>query len=270
MPELPEVETICRGLAKRVIGKKISRVDILEKKMVSPKNLTEKLKGLKITGLERRAKLLIFKLSSGDFLAIHLKLTGQLIYRAKEGTVEKYTRLIFTFSDNSRLFFNDLRKFGYLKIVNREELERIKNEYGVEPLTKEFNLAKFKELLVRRPRMKIKQLLMDQRLIAGLGNIYADEACFYAGVRPHRLAGGLSEVEAKKLWQAIPRILKKAIIKGGASTDTYVDASGRQGEYESSLMVYGRGGEPCKKCGNKIVRIILAGRGAHYCPKCQK
>ncbi len=270
MPELPEVETIRRDLAKTIIGKKIAQVEVLSPKQVSPKNFAGGLKDLKIKRLDRRAKLLIFELSDEKFLVIHLKLTGQLIYRAKDGPLEKYTRLVFTFNDGSRLFFNDLRKFGYLKLVGKREIEKIKSEYGVEPLTKEFNLVKFKGLLARRPRIKIKQLLMEQGLVAGLGNIYADEVCFEAGVRPQRPAGKLSETEAKKLWQAISRILEKAIAKRGTSADSYVDASGRPGEYETYLMVYGRTGEPCQKCKTKIVRITLGGRGAHYCPKCQK
>lgn len=270
MPELPEVETICRDLSKTIVGKTIARVEILSPKQVSPRDIVKRLKGLKVKRLNRRAKLIILGLSDGNFLVIHLKLTGQLIYRPKDGPLEKFTRAIFTFRDGSCLFFNDLRKFGYVKHANKNELERIKSEYGVEPLSKDFTLGKFEEILARRPRMKIKQFLMEQSLIAGLGNIYADEVCFYAGVRPQRLAGKMSSVEAKKLWQVIPRILERAIKKRGTSADTYVDASGRQGEYESCLMVYGRAGQPCQKCGAKIVRITLAGRGAHYCPRCQR
>lgn len=286
MPELPEVETIRRDLSKEIIGKTIAEVKVLSPKQVSPKDMVKRLNGLKVERLLRRAKLIIFELSDGNFLVIHLKLTGQLIYHEKNGGIKavgghpikqdlstlpnKFTRAIFTFSDGSHLFFNDLRKFGYLKYTNKNELEQIKNEYGIEPLCKEFTLEKFKRILAQRPKMKIKPLLMDQTFIAGLGNIYADEVCFSAGVRPPRLAGSLSGEEKKKMWRAIPWILKKAIDKRGISADMYVDAYGRKGGYLSSLAVYGRESEPCKKCGAKIVRLTLAGRGAHYCPRCQK
>lgn len=286
MPELPEVETIRRDLSKEIIGKTIAEVKVLSPKQVSPKDIVKRLNGLKVERLLRRAKLIIFELSDGNFLVIHLKLTGQLIYHEKNGGIKavgghpikqdlstlpnKFTRAIFTFSDDSHLFFNDLRKFGYLKYTNKNELEQIKNEYGIEPLEKDFTLEKFKELLSRRPKMKIKQFLMEQSLIAGLGNIYADEICFSAGVRPQRLAGSLSGEEKKKMWRAIPKILEKSLEKRGTSADMYVDAYGRKGGYLSSLAVYGREGEPCKKCGAKIVRLTLAGRGAHYCPRCQK
>lgn len=268
MPELPEVETIRRDLAKTIVGKKIAEFQVLNKKSAVPGNIAKRLKNLKINKVDRRAKLLIFELSNGEFLLIHLKLTGQLIYQASES--DKFTRAIFIFTDKSRLFFNDLRKFGYIKLATAKESEKIKNEYGVEPLSKEFSLEKFAEILARRPKMKIKQLLMEQGLIAGLGNIYADEACFAAGVRPMRKAGGLSSAEVKKIWQAIPEILKKAIDKRGTSADTYVDGQGREGKFENYLMVYGRGGEKCEKCETKIVKIKLGGRGAHFCPRCQK
>lgn len=268
MPELPEVETIRRDLEKAVVGKTIAQFQVLNKKSAAPGDIASRLKNLKIIKVERRAKLLIFELSNGEFLLIHLKLTGRLIYQAPGP--DRFTRAIFTFTDKSRLFFNDLRKFGYIKLATAKELEKIKNEYGVEPLSKDFSLEKFAEILARRPKMKIKQLLMEQGLMAGVGNIYADEVCYAAGVRPTRATGRLASAEVKKIWQTIPEILKKAIDKRGTSADTYVDARGREGGFEMYLMVYGRGREKCRKCGTPIVKIKLGGRGAHYCPRCQK
>lgn len=268
MPELPEVETIRRDLGKAIVGKMIAQFQVLNKKSVAPGNIVARLRNLKIKKVDRRAKLLIFELSNGEHLLIHLKLTGQLIYKASGPS--KFTRAIFTFTDKSRLFFNDLRKFGYIRLVSAKELEKIKSEYGVEPLSKEFSLEKFAKILARRPKMKIKQLLMEQGLIAGVGNIYADEICFHAGVKPMRVAMSLTPVAVKKIWQAIPKILKKSIDKRGTSADTYVDARGGAGQFERYLMVYGCGGEKCKKCGTKIMKIKLGGRGAHFCPRCQK
>ncbi len=286
MPELPEVETIRRDLSELVIGKRFAKIEVRAAKMVQPRDLSKKILGLKIKKIFRRAKLLIFELSSGQKLLIHLKMTGQLIYRDSIGVIKavgghpikhdlqtlpnKFSRVVFIFSDRSYLFFNDVRKFGYLKLVDSTFFEKVCQEYGVEPLSEDFSLKNFEKILVRRPKMKIKQLLMEQGLIAGLGNIYADEVCFQAGVRPMRKAGELSLMEIKKIWQAIPVILKKSIDKRGTSADTYVDAWGRAGGFKPYLMVYGRDGEKCKKCGTKILKIRLGGRGTHYCPRCQR
>lgn len=286
MPELPEVETIRRDLSKLVVGKKFVQIGARAAKMVQPSDFAKKLIGLKIEKIERRAKLLIFELSDDKYLLIHLKMTGQLIYRDSDGEVRaagghpikqnlqvlpnKFSHVIFTFNDGSHLFFNDVRKFGYLKLVDSAALEKVNREYGLEPLSKDFSLENFKKILAQRPKMKIKQLLMEQGLIAGIGNIYADEVCFYAGVRPIRKTGELPSDAVKKIWQAIPKILQKSIDKRGTSADTYVDAWGREGGFIPYLMVYGRGEEKCKKCGMKIMKIRIGGRGTHYCPRCQK
>lgn len=269
MPELPEVETIRRQLEKTIAGKKIKNVEIIDfKKKIQPKNLSERLKDLKIERLERRAKLLIFRLSNGENLLIHLKLTGQLIYQ-KIKSPNRFTHAIFNFTDGSRLLFNDMRKFGYLTLTDKNGLERLKTGFGVEPLSKEFSLTKFKEILARRPNQKIKQLLLDQKYIAGIGNIYSDEALFAAGILPLRPAKSLKEGEIKKLWQAIPAILKKSISAGGTSADTYVNAYGREGTFTRQLKIYGREDEKCGRCDGVIQRIKIGGRSAHYCPLCQ-
>ncbi|MEK7508562.1 MAG: DNA-formamidopyrimidine glycosylase [Patescibacteria group bacterium] len=270
MPELPEVETIRRQLERIIVGKKIKSVEIIDfQKKIKPKNLSERLKDLKIERIDRRAKLLIIKLSSGENLLIHLKLTGQLIYQKIKKT-NKFTHAIFNFTDSSRLLFNDMRKFGYLVLTDDGGLERVKKEYGVEPLSKEFSLTKFKQVLVNRPNQKIKQLLLDQKYIAGIGNIYSDEALFMAGILPLRPAKSLKEGEIKKLWPAIPAILKKSLKVGGTSSDTYVDAHGQIGGFVPHLKVYGREDEKCRRCGSLIKRIKIGGRSAHYCPRCQR
>ncbi len=286
MPELPEVETIRHDLEKMIEGKKIAQVEVLTKSIVEPNNFSKIVVGKKIITVSRRAKLLMLKLSDNWQLLIHLKMTGQLIYRLGRGEVaavgghpialslqvlpNKFTRVVFTLNDQSKLFFNDIRKFGYLKAVRNSVAEKIKIQYGIEPLTKEFTLKNFSKVLTRRPKMKVKQFLLAQELIAGLGNIYSDEACFYAGVKPTRTTSSLHPVEIKKLFSAISQVLKKSLKYRGTSSENYVDASGRSGGFVPHLMVYGRAGEKCKKCDKNLIKIKLGGRTSVYCPHCQK
>jgi formamidopyrimidine-DNA glycosylase len=217
-------------------------------------------------------------------------MTGQLIYENKGhfpdskgstlGTLKvesweksprwRFTRVIFTFTDGSKLFFNDLRKFGWIKIVSETDLPKIFSGTGVEPLSKDFTLKKFKEILTRYPKRKIKSLLLDQTLIAGLGNIYVDESCFLAGILPTRIVRSLTSNKIKKLHQSIIAVLKLAISKKGTSARDYVRANGQPGSFVPYLNVYGRAKEKCKICGTKISKIKLNGRGTHFCAHCQK
>lgn len=289
MPELPEVETIKRDLLKNLKNKTIKDIKIKVPKMVNfrVKKFQSLVKGAKIKNITRRAKLLIFELSNDWYLLVHLKLTGQLIYREKNGILKavgghpikqdltklpnKFSHVVFTFSDNSHLFFNDVRKFGYAKLLKKEELdELLKKNYGPEPLSQEFSLNKFKEILKKRPNWKIKQLLLDQKLIAGIGNIYADESLFCARIDPRRIASKVKESEIKKLHACIKKILKLSIAKRGTSANNYVDAYGRQGSMVPCLKVYGSHKKPCRKCKAEISKIKLAGRGTHFCGRCQK
>jgi formamidopyrimidine-DNA glycosylase len=182
----------------------------------------------------------------------------------------KFSHVIFEFSDGSHLFFNDTRKFGYLKLVDKIGLEEVKKEYGPEPLLNTFCVQVLINLLARRSKLKIKQLLMDQKLIAGIGNIYADESLFCAGIDPRRAAGKIKEHEIKKLHACIKKVLALAVEKRGTSADDYVDVFGRQGNMLPYLKVYGRGGELCRRCGQPIKKIKLNGRGTHFCGKCQR
>ncbi|MBU4332446.1 bifunctional DNA-formamidopyrimidine glycosylase/DNA-(apurinic or apyrimidinic site) lyase [Patescibacteria group bacterium] len=287
MPELPEVETIARDLNKKIKGKKFKSVEVRGAKLVklSIKQFQREVTSQKVKQVGRRAKLILIELDSNKVLLIHLKLTGQLIFRDKFGKLtagghpvprglvnlpNKFTHIIFKFSDGSHLFFNDLRKFGWMNIMSKSEVKSfLDSEFGIEPLNKGFTLEKFKQILAQKGRQNIKKVLMDQKNIAGIGNIYADEACFYAGIRPTRLVRTLKHEEIKKLEQGIKKILKAAVALRGTSVDTYVDASGRQGGYTSHLKVYGRGGERCKRCGGTIKKIKLNGRGTHFCSECQ-
>lgn len=245
MPELPEIETIKRELSCEIVGKK--------------------LEGVKVTDVRRRAKILMIDLADGSSLIFHLKLTGQLLLNARPG---KYTRAVFKFTDGTNLVFNNVRKFGWWKRV--KDTSEIEKDFGPEPLTKDFTLKKFKEILSHRTKSKIKPLLMDQQFIAGIGNIYSDEILLASGVRPTRRVKTLNEKEIKRIFQKMKEILKEAIKYQGSSIQYYVDARGQRGKYVKYHQVYGREGEPCKKCGTIIKRIKIGSRSAHFCPICQK
>ena len=271
MPELPEVETIKSQLNRIVKGKKIKKAEVRLPKLVkySLNGFKKLVEGEKIVGFSRRGKLLIFELSNRYFLVIHLKLSGQLIYN---GEVGKHSHLVYHFTDKTHLVHNDLRQFGYVKIVGKKELSDLieKEKYGPEPLSKEFTLDLFKELLKKRKRSKIKTLLMDQTFIVGIGNIYASEILFSAKVLPFRKVETLRPEEIKKTYQAIKRILALAIKKRGSSANDYLDAKGEKGSFLSIAKVYQKEDQKCFKCKGKIKRIKMNTRSTFYCPKCQK
>ncbi|MGC9049094.1 MAG: DNA-formamidopyrimidine glycosylase [Patescibacteria group bacterium] len=277
MPELPEVETIRNQLLEKIRGKKIKTVDVKLAKMiqgVAVKEFRKIVEGATIKDIQRRAKLLIINLSNGYSLVVHLKLTGQIIYQYPVSSIQylRYTHIIYTFSDGSQLFHNDMRQFGYVKLIKTSDLEKLFKEekFGPEPLERDFTFQRFKELLSKKPRQKIKPLLMDQTFLAGVGNVYAQEACWCAKISPTRLVKNLSEKEIEELYDCLTKILKEAIKYRGSSVDTYVDICGQAGDYISKLKVYDREGQKCLRCGGKIKKIVLAGRGTYYCPICQK
>jgi formamidopyrimidine-DNA glycosylase len=271
MPELPEVETIKRELEKAIINKKIIEVIVNNPKVIrEPKKekFIAELKNVAIKEIIRRGKLLIFILSSGKSLTIHLKMTGQLIYPRQGGASPiKSTRVSFKFSDGKIMDFNDTRLFGELRIIdNWQDLKFIK-ELGPEP----FDLTgdKFSEILGKR-KTKIKILLMDQKIISGIGNLYANEALFRARINPSHTANSLSKKEKEKLFSEIKKVLHEAIRCGGSSIDQYVRVSGEPGNYAKYHKVYGRENKPCLGCKGKVKRISLGGRGTYFCPACQK
>lgn len=271
MPELPEVETLKRQLQRTIVGKKISQVIVLREKSFqgNPKEII----GKKIIEVERRAKILIIKLTGNlhpatyNYLIIHLKLTGQLIYQSK---ANKHTRVIIEFSDKSRLYFNDLRVFGWIRIIKtKNEKQKMKNNFGPEPFSQEFSAGYLKNIFSKTARA-IKLVLLDQQLISGIGNIYSSEALWKAGIRPTKQARKLSNLEIKKLREAIIMVLEKGIESGGASDNTYRQLNGMSGQYQKHFLVYERDGKKCRKCQNIIKRIKIGGRGTFYCPKCQR
>jgi len=278
MPELPEVETIRGQLDELLSGKKINRVQVSLPKMVKLAlgKFKKIVQGAKIKCVRRRAKILIFELSNGWSILVHLKMSGRLIFRKKGETLQeqdlKWNHLLYEFSDVSRLFHNDLRQFGYVKLVETGKLTDFfkKEKLGPEPLDKDFILDDFSALLEKRPNVKIKQFLMDPSNIAGIGNIYSDEILFFAGVHPFRRVKDLKADEVKNIFKGIRKILLEALKYKGSSENDYLDALGRKGDYVPHLKVYGREGEKCKRCGAKISRLKMNGRSAHFCSKCQE
>jgi len=274
MPELPEVETIKREL-NVIIGKKITDVIVNNAKVIKePKKekFIKDLRNVKIKQIIRKGKLLIFELSSGKSLTVHLKMTGQLIYPSHQklgGGVNlgKIARVSFKFSDNTLLDFNDRRLFGELKIVDDWRKLKFIRELGPEPF--DIDAKKFKQMLGNR-KTKIKVLLMDQKFISGIGNLYANEALFRAKIHPQRPANSLSDKEKDLLLKETKNTLLEAIRYKGSSVDQYVQLSGKPGEYARYHQVYDREGEKCFKCKGKIKRISLGGRGTYFCPICQK
>ncbi len=286
MPELPEVQTVADNLAKKIVGKVFKAAEVKVFKMVNY-GFKSKIKNQKVKKVFRRAKMIVIELTSNDSIIVHLKMTGQLIFVDKKGKAiggghpiqsngidltkpNKYTHIILKFSDGSRLLFHDVRRFGWMRLVTDNEYSLISNQHGVEPLSSELSLSKFKEILVKRLKAKIKQLLLSQDLIVGIGNIYADESLFVAGINPLRQVKTLSQLEIKKLHQSIIKILKQAVKSGGTSVNTFVNSDGQRGKFVEKLKVYGRGGLKCFNCKSILIKTKLGGRGTVYCKKCQK
>jgi formamidopyrimidine-DNA glycosylase len=294
MPELPEVETIRRDLSAKIVGRKIISAKVLDSKLSQRGKLAQFLVGNKIVSAQRIGKLLIFELADKNFLLVHLKMTGQLVYADgdeivagghpfKEGSIlnkvggalpNKHTRFWISFSptgkdDIGNLFFNDIRRFGYVKVVSSSELAKIKNDYGIEPLTGVFTFDNLSQAISGR-KIAIKALLLNQKIISGIGNIYADEILFAAGIKPDRQALSLKEKELKNILKETERIIALAVKHRGTTFSDYVDGQGRRGGFSAFLKVYGREGEKCLKCGRKISKKRVAGRGTHFCAFCQK
>lgn len=287
MPELPEVETIRRELQTILPGRRIIGVDVRLPKIVKLPLATFRqwVVGATVGRVDRRAKLLLIALRNNWTIIIHLKMSGQLIWKPKRGKLSvgghpipgglndlpnKYSHVVWRCSGGT-LFFNDQRQFGYIKLLAAPQLVRWleKQGYGPEPLDKHFTLDDWLALLKTHRRKRIKPTLMDQTVIAGVGNIYADEACFFARVRPSRRIAAMTSLERRALFRGLRSILILAISKKGTTADAYRTATGDRGSMLPWLKVYGRAGQRCKRCRGTIRKIILTGRGTHFCPKCQ-
>lgn len=265
MPELPEVETIRMQLEKFLKGKKIIGVEVK-----TPKSFPDdkrKILDTRILDTRRFGKVLVIDLDNDYSLLIHFKLTGQLLVN---GTPGPYTRVIINFEKGEKLVFNDLRIFGWIKIANSGQVtaDRFIGKLGPEPL-KNLTFDLFQKALSKTAR-PIKIVLMDQEKIAGVGNIYTNDALWLAGISPQRTANSLQPEEQKKLYGAILKVLKSGIKYGGASDQFYIKPDGTKGKYQDHFLVYGQEGRPCIKCREKIKKFFLGGRGTYFCPACQR
>ena len=278
MPELPEVETIRRGLKGYILGKKIRKIEVRCDKSFIGKPVSGK-----VCDIRRFGKALIVDIEGGKSLMIHLRMTGQLIFDGEERFAaghpsesfvdklpNKQTRVIIYF-DSGVLYFNDQRKFGFIKVFDTSEVEQDVFISKLAPEPWQMSVDEFYERLQRHKMALVKAVILDQTVIAGLGNIYADEALFAAQIFPGRRAGSISKNEARRLLAVACEVMDKSIESGGSTMATYVRADGTRGDYlEKFAQVFRREGEACPKCGAKILKIKVAGRGTHYCPQCQK
>ncbi|MEW5761675.1 MAG: bifunctional DNA-formamidopyrimidine glycosylase/DNA-(apurinic or apyrimidinic site) lyase [Bacillota bacterium] len=273
MPELPEVETVVRNLQESLPGLSIVRVEVLLPKVVAfPDSAAFRtaLPGKAFVDIRRRGKYIIAHLTGGAALVVHLRMSGQLVYQPDGGPLPKHTHIVWHLS-RGRLRFTDARQFGRVWLVPAAGLDLVPGlrDLGPEPLDGDFNPEALGRALAGR-RRNIKAVLLDQTLVAGLGNIYTDEALHRARIHPGRPAGSLTAHETRALYRAIREVLTEGIAHRGTSVRDYVDGTGREGAFQNLLRVYGRENQPCPRCGAPVARTRIAGRGTYYCPKCQQ
>ncbi len=274
VPELPEVETIRKDLERELVGRTVLDVTSSAPKALqpSPKEVSAAIKGKKFRSFKRKGKLLIVRLSGGVTLGIHLRLTGRLLIRKEGDPPDEWQRATIKLSEGKELRFSDLRLFGYIKLFKgEEEVEETLSKIGPEPLSKELNGEKFYEIIQKTSR-PIKIVLLDQKLISGVGNIYANEALFEAGIDPLTKANQLTRDQAAHLYKAIELVLREGLEARGATIadEMYRDAYGRRGGYEEKVRIYQRAGKPCPKCGEKIKYLKVGQRGTFVCSRCQR
>ena len=263
MPELPEVETVVRSI-RPLVGRRIVTVEFFNNRILrggDPDHMSARLAGTRIATLKRYGKFIVASLKGGGYLMVHLGMTGKLLLGGDAG---KHTHAIFTF-DRGLLLYDDPRQFGCIEFS--EEFPKRVARLGPEPLEVDFDAF---AAAMKKRKTRIKSLLLNQTFLRGLGNIYADEALFRAGIHPLAVAGRIRSDRARKLYDAIGAVLTEAIAAGGSSISDYVDAEGRKGFFQISHRVYQRTGEPCVVCGTPIRRVIVTQRSSHFCPKCQK
>jgi len=283
MPELPEVEIIKNGLNKKLKNQSFVNIEIKNQK--SFQGLTNVILNKRILSIKRRAKLIWFNLEGENDLIIHLKMTGQLIYQKKLQKIagghqskdlfsdlpNKHTRVIFKISNNGKLYFNDLRKFGWIRVMKKDEIKKLlKKDFGPEPFSAKFNQNYLFQIIKKSPQSNIKKIIMDQKKIAGIGNMYADESLFDAEIDPQTLGLKMNRQKSNKLYKSILKILKMGIKYQGITKSDFVNSDGKKGKMQNYLKIYGRKGEKCLRCGGEIEKIKLNGRGTYFCPKCQR
>ena len=273
MPELPEVETVRRSLLDKIVGQRIRSLRIGNFPGVLADDRVEdvlaRIAGRAVRGVRRRAKYLIIELDDDTAIVVHLRMTGRLSAVPHEEPPLRFEHLAIEFANGLDLRFSDQRKFGRVIHVHGDDLDRLEQRLGREPLERGFSATWLEERLRRRPG-KIKAVILDQGLIGGLGNIYADESLFRAGIHPERRANTLTAEEIRRLHRAVRGVLRAAVDGRGTTFSSFEDAEGNRGGYGGRLLVYGRGGKaPCPRCGMLLERTIVGGRGTSYCPRCQ-
>lgn len=288
MPELPEVETVRTGLERLIVGLTVADVSFDTPKSFpnAKADIEQFLVGASVVVVARRAKVLLIELSSKYSLVTHLKMTGQLVYvghgerfgaghpnQSLIGSLpDKSTRVTITFSDGTALYFNDQRKFGWMRLMPTAEVVNLDffKKVGPEPLSDDFSWQELKARLQRRKNTNIKAALLDQTVVAGIGNIYADESLWCAKIHPTTLVKDVPATKYSPLFEAVQSVLRKSIAEGGSSDKNYVNAEGGYGNYLSHANVFRKEGQPCPRCGTVIIKTRVAGRGTHTCSKCQK
>lgn len=275
MPELPEVETTARALRPDLLGRTIVGVWGVDYPPLctplTPGDFAAGVTGRQILAVDRRAKFVLLRLDNGDVLSIHLRMSGRLYVTAGTDPPARHVHAVIELSDGRALQFRDPRKFGRMRLLTAAEYAVLDSRLGPEPATDAFSVDELTSRLHARQRARLKAVLLDQRFVAGLGNIYADETLFRAGLHPLRPAGSLSPPEIARLHQAIRQVLAEAIAAEGTTLGDmgYLFGEGRSGQFAERLCVYGHAGEPCSECGTPIVRQVIAGRSSHFCPNCQ-
>jgi len=268
MPELPEVETVRRTIAPHVVGRRIVSVDVRERRLRRPitEDFAARLRGRTVRAVERRAKYLLLDVGDGLRWVVHLGMSGRFCVGAPPADLP-HVHVVVQLEGGVQVYFSDPRRFG-LMLLSADDADL--GALGVEPLGPDFHAELLWSLAKRHGRVTVKTLLMDGRLIAGVGNIYANEALYHAGIRPTRRSARLSKAELARLAEAVRGVLERAIASRGSSLLDYRDGDGNAGEFQRSLFVYERAGEPCRRCATPVRRLVVGGRGTFYCPRCQR
>jgi formamidopyrimidine-DNA glycosylase len=272
MPELPEVETVVRGLRAPLTGRTIIGVEVRWSGSIGAPDsdaFVQQLTGKRVTDIDRRGKWVVMKLSGRHTLLAHLRMTGQLVLEPAECPDDKYARVLLYLDNGQRLRFSDMRKFG--RLILTEDVGEVLGDLGPEPLAEDFTAEQFKQMLAQR-HGRVKSLLLNQRFLAGLGNIYVNEVLWRAGIHPLRSANSLSSAEMEALYRATRSVLRAAIVEGGTTLENgnFRQVDGSSGDFATQLEVYGRESEPCLRCGTSVERIKVGQRSAFFCPCCQQ
>ena len=270
MPELPEVETLRRGLARALPGRRVTGVTVHERRLRRPlaKTFEQSLVRRRIEAVRRRAKYLLLDLDDGNVWLVHFGMSGTLVVRPGNAPLRTHTHVVVALDDGSTLHFHDPRRFGLMCVGPPDELPEI-GALGVEPLDAEFS-PEFLHRAARRQRRAVKSLLMDQRLVVGIGNIYANEILFAAGIRPTRRTSRVTRADAERIVAATAEVLGAALAARGSSISDYRDERGEPGAFQDRFRVYERDGKPCVRCGATVRRRVIIGRSSFYCPNCQR